>query len=125
MEDGLDAHGSAVVQRGADSAADRVEVGGAHALGGFAVAERGEFAGPGFECFGLLVEGGYAWGARVLGHRARLERAEVAVQRRACLGELALYACKLVLVLAVALRKLGVCVVDRVAEEVLVVENVP
>jgi hypothetical protein len=39
LEDGLDAHGSAVVQGDADSAADRVEVGCTHALGGFAVAE--------------------------------------------------------------------------------------
>jgi hypothetical protein len=54
LEDELDAHRRAVVQRGADSLADRVEVGAGHALRWLAVAEHGEFAGSGFECFGLL-----------------------------------------------------------------------
>ncbi|HXB65477.1 MAG TPA: hypothetical protein VNV42_11440 [Solirubrobacteraceae bacterium] len=92
MQDGLDAHGAAVVQRDADSLADRVEVGLADALDWFAVCEGGEFAGPGFERLDLLAERGYAWRAGVLGHRAVLERLEVAVHRRACLGELALHA---------------------------------
>jgi hypothetical protein len=46
--------GPAVVQGGADFASDRVEVGRAYALDGFALAECGEFAGSGLECFGLL-----------------------------------------------------------------------
>jgi hypothetical protein len=53
LEDSLDAHGSAVVQCSADSAPDHVEVGAAHALRGFAVAEYGELADPDLQCIWL------------------------------------------------------------------------
>lgn len=64
LEDGLDAHVASVVQRSVHSLVDRVEVGFADALDGFAVCEGEEFAGPGFERLGLLAERMYAWGRR-------------------------------------------------------------
>ncbi|HWX44047.1 MAG TPA: hypothetical protein VNY52_01860 [Solirubrobacteraceae bacterium] len=85
------------------------------------VLARGEFAGAALERLGLLAEGRYARGAGVLGHGAGLERAEVAVYRCSCLGELALHGVKLGLLLVVACSQALVCVADRLVDQVVIV----
>lgn len=52
-------------------------------------------------------------------------RAEVALQRRACLDELVLYGGQLGLLLAAALGQPLVCFADRVLDQVVIVEHLP
>ncbi|HTA13827.1 MAG TPA: hypothetical protein VK781_03125 [Solirubrobacteraceae bacterium] len=86
---------------------------------------RGEFSGACFERLGFPGERGYAWRAGVLGHRAGLERAEVAVHRRTGLCELALHSRYLALLLVVKLDHALVCVGDRTVDQVVIVEHLP
>lgn len=74
---------------------------------------------------GLLAEARYTRGAGVLGHSPGLERAEVAVQRRACLCELVLYGGQLGLLFALALGQTLVCLGDRMVDQVVIVQHLP
>jgi hypothetical protein len=66
-----------------DLVAQRVEVGGADALGLLVVVLLCvEFVGAALECFCLITEVRDSWGAGVLRHRPGLERVELAGQRR-------------------------------------------
>ncbi|HTW41233.1 MAG TPA: hypothetical protein VMD79_02830 [Solirubrobacteraceae bacterium] len=71
----------------------------------------------------MLVERVEVGCAGVLGHRAVLERAEVAIHRRLGLRELALCGGKLGLVLAVTLGQALVGLLDRAAGQLVVIEH--
>ncbi|HEY3944786.1 MAG TPA: hypothetical protein VGL78_06145, partial [Solirubrobacteraceae bacterium] len=77
----------------------------------------GEFGAAGVEAGELLGEGGDAWGARLLGHGAGLEGAEVAVEGLVYLAQLGLDALQLLLVLRSLFLQLGEGVVDGGADD--------
>ncbi len=97
--------------------AHRVKVVAGGALGLLLVVLSCEIAGACFERLYLVGEGGDAWSAGVFGHGAGLERAEVAVHRRAGLRELALDRGKLVLLVRVVLGDVLVCLGDRFVDQ--------